>query len=182
MTKPELRTLYLAKRLLIPEEEFQQKSESITNQLLEIILDRKPRKVLLFLPIEQKREFDCRPLAKKLWSLGVENLIPSANFQTKEMQFSVFDPDTKLEQNKYGILEPKNPTFIIELSDSLTVVPLLIQDKNNFRVGYGGGFYDRFLAKNKETYSVGVSFFEALSFNIDFEVQDIALNQVVLSK
>src|SRR5690606_29706561 len=84
-----------------------------------------------------------------------------ADFEKGEMAHFLLQENTVLKASEYGIPEPISG---IELSPELldvVFVPLLAYDKIGHRVGYGKGFYDRFLAKcNKNAVFVGLSFFE----------------------
>ncbi len=179
MNKQELRTLFLAKRLLLTEDEVILKSNSLSEKALLIIREVKPSLVLLFLPISNKNEFDCKELVVKLWSLGIKTAIPVTDFTTKAMHFAIFDSNTELVEKKYGISEPRNPIYIKEYKNALAIVPLLAHDKSNFRVGYGGGFYDRFFQQQTNMYKLGVTFFAPVDFIDDLDTFDIRLDKVV---
>jgi 5-formyltetrahydrofolate cyclo-ligase len=181
MTKQELRTLFLAKRLLLNDAEFEQKSKSLTLQILAKIKELNPKQVLIFLPIESKKEYDCRFLTPKLWSKNIFTGIPIADFKNKKLSFATFNSDTELAETKFGIFEPHKPEIITNFDNTLAIVPLLAFDKNNFRVGYGGGFYDRFFAKNPSIYKLGISFFSPVEEIDDLDFFDIKLDEVVVS-
>ena len=83
------------------------------------------------------------------------------------------------DEKKYGISEPRNPIYIKEYKNALAIVPLLAHDKSNFRVGYGGGFYDRFFQQQTNMYKLGVSFFAPVDFIDDLDTFDIRLDKVL---
>lgn len=73
--------------------------------------------------------------------------LPSINSQTKEMFIHPYSDDDELIENRFGVPEP------ITLPESnlgkldMILVPALMADKNGYRLGYGAGYYDRFLSK-----------------------------------
>ena len=94
----------------------------------------------------------------------------------KEMYFVLFDK--KLEKNKYQIYEPIDKHIINKDELDLIVVPLVGFDKDNYRLGYGGGYYDRYLA-NYPGYTIGLAYSFQLIDNYKKEDFDIALDQII---
>jgi 5-formyltetrahydrofolate cyclo-ligase len=88
--------------------------------------------------------------------------------------------NTKFKKNKYNILEPLYGLEVPVAKIDVIFVPLLAFDIKGNRVGYGKGFYDKFLAKCKpETVKIGLSFFEAEEKIEDVSENDIQLNYCV---
>lgn len=72
--------------------------------------------------------------------------IPISDFSDKTMRFHQITSIKELSQNNHGIKEPeKSSKQITDYSNSICIVPALVFDLKGFRIGYGGGFYDRFL-------------------------------------
>ena len=90
------------------------------------------------------------------------------------------DQTTKFTTNKLGIREPIiKVSFDISLIE-IIIVPLLVFDKNGHRVGYGGGYYDRFMSNIKnDVIKVGLSLFDPIDKISDINDNDIPLNFVV---
>ena len=87
-------------------------------------------------------------------------IISKSNFKDYSLTNYILDDDVILELNKYGIPEPKNGKKIKNNLIDVVFVPLLSYDKKGSRVGYGKGFYDRFLSNQKNNIiKVGLSFF-----------------------
>ena len=85
------------------------------------------------------------------------------------MSHFYFEKNTKLVMNKYDILEPENAKICPINEIDVVLLPLLIFDKKGYRVGYGGGFYDRFIAELPEnTQLIGLSLFEPVE-----EIKDL---------
>ncbi len=91
---------------------------------------------------------------------------------TKAMEHYLWNDETKLVTNRWGIQEPDPETsqpIKIQSIDSI-LIPLLAFDKKGSRVGYGGGYYDRFLPQCRpDALKIGLSFFEPIE-----EVEDVA--------
>jgi len=87
--------------------------------------------------------------------------------------------DTKLHERSFGVLEPEEPSFIDESQIDVVLVPLLAFDSNGYRVGYGGGYYDRFLSRIPNALKIGVSLFSAVESISDNDKYDIPLDLCV---
>lgn len=179
MTKANLRKEYLAKRAELSLEEWAQLNALLTLKLLEVIQSKGSKNVMVFLPIMDKNEFDCKPLARALWQQNIKTYVPVSNHTTHTMAPAVYGQDTQIVLKKYGIPEPISPQLINPSSIDLVIVPLLVADQNLHRVGYGGGFYDRFLAINQQVFKLGVSFFEVVHRILDAHALDVPLDRVV---
>lgn len=178
MLKDNLRQIYIQKRLNISDTIFQERSNELTNKLVSRVLELAIKEVFIFLPIEKNREFDCRPMAQQLWRKGVKTYVPVSDFKTKTMCFAHYEGSTLLEEKRYGIIEPCSPE-LVHIENAIVVTPLLIADKNLNRIGYGGGFYDRFFSENKKVYKLGVSFFAPLEGCVETNSFDVPLDELV---
>jgi len=74
------------------------------------------------------------------------------------MYFGMIQPETVYRNNRYGIAEPVELQIVVPeaFSHSLLILPGLCYDKNNGRIGYGGGYYDRYIAEHKECFGLTV--------------------------
>ena len=139
--------------------------------------------VHLFLPIVEKREVDTYEFIHffKISFPKLVLVVSRSNHKTGEMSSVIFDPETTvLVKNKYNIPEPIYGEKIHSVQIDAVIVPLLTFDKNGHRVGYGAGFYDRFLAKCRaDVVKIGVSVFEPMEEMIDTNEQDVPLNYCI---
>jgi 5-formyltetrahydrofolate cyclo-ligase len=110
-----------------------------------------------FWPI--KDELDIRPLMKELANAGCQLALPVVQGKGKPLLFRAWSPGDALEEGVFGTFQPAVDKPAVE-PDAL-LVPLLACDEEGWRLGYGGGFYDRTLrglrARRKVT-AVGVAF------------------------
>jgi 5-formyltetrahydrofolate cyclo-ligase len=88
--------------------------------------------------------------------------------------------NTKIKKNHYNIPEPIDGIEINSSQLDIVFVPLLTFDKTGNRIGYGKGFYDRFLADCKpETIKIGLSFFDVETKVFESSKEDITLDYCV---
>ncbi len=179
MDKSELRELYKAKRKALPPGELERLSETIIEQTLtHFQLDGKT--ISLFLPIERHREINTYLLWERAMNVGATVAVPKTNFETLEMRHYLFEQTDQLELNEKGIPEPKKGKVVAADRFDIVFVPLLAVDKKGNRVGYGKGFYDRFLRKcSAQCIFIGLHFFDLESKIEDVLPTDVRLNAVV---
>ena len=110
-------------------------------------------------------------------------MVSKSNFKNNTLTHYYLQENTIVQLNKYGIPEPVNATEVSEKELDLIFVPLLISDQKNYRVGYGKGFYDRFLSNcKKEAKFIGLNFFAPIKKIEDINPFDIFLHQVIYPK
>lgn len=161
MQKTELRKKYLKLRQSLPEARVDDLSIAIANQALQLPIWDKTY-YHIFLPISEKKEVNTEFLLHILQGKDKSICIPKANFKTSEMQHILLQENTPIKISAYGIPEPVEGIAIPSSQFDVVFVPLLAFDLQGNRVGYGKGFYDRFLTHCKpECIIIGVSFFEA---------------------
>jgi 5-formyltetrahydrofolate cyclo-ligase len=182
MLKKQLRKIHLARRRSLSATERREKSLLIKDLFFERFDLSKVRYLHAFLPIEKFMEVDTRPILEKLWRdfPAVETLVPRVNFATGEIESLKFSPETKTARNVWQIDEPTHDeTVEAELID-LVLVPLVCFDRRGFRVGYGKGFYDRFLARCRaDCRKIGLDFFGPVEEISDADRFDIPLDACI---
>lgn len=175
MTKNELRVKYKYLRSTLSDEELTEKSILIANNLLRLdIWDKSCFHV--FLPITSQREVDTEFILHILAGKDKNVVISKSDFSTHEMHHFLLTDATKLVKNKYGIPEPIDGIEVDPAKIDVVFVPLLAFDVHGNRVGYGKGFYDRFLAKCPTAIKIGLSFFDAEPYCSDIFESDVKLD------
>lgn len=179
MTKKEARIKYKDLRQTLTPEERDEKSCAIANQLLQLpIWDKQYFHV--FLSITEHFEVDTEYILHILAGKDKDVLISKSDFATREMTHYLLTDSTKIKKNAYNIPEPVDGIIVPDSKIEVVLVPLLAFDKNGHRVGYGKGFYDRFLSKCKpEVITIGLSFFEAEDEILDVFESDVKLELCV---
>lgn len=84
----------------------------------------------------------------------------------------------ELTSGKYNIPEPTNENIVTDFDNSICIVPGICYDKENYRIGYGKGYYDRFLSKNKIK-TIGLCYKECMIEKIDNDKYDYKIDEVI---
>ena len=181
MTKAELRTVYKEKRKNMSVQELEKFNDLILINFQKINLYF-IRCVHTYLPSLKLREPDTATIIRYLQfkNPGLKVVVPKIDIHSGTMYHLRFDETVELINNSYGIDEPVEENKITENEIDLVLVPLLVFDKKGFRVGYGKGYYDQFLAKcRKDVIKIGLSFFEPVDEIPDLNAFDVSLNYCV---
>ena len=161
MTKAELRKKYKKRRDNLSEDTINDLSLAIANQLLKLSVWNYSF-YHIFLSIEEKKEINTDYILNILSGKDKNILISKSNFKTGNMINYLLTDNTIIIKNSFNIPEPVDGIQILNEKIDVVLMPLLAFDKVGNRVGYGKGFYDRFLANcNPETLKIGLSFFES---------------------
>ena len=175
MFKKELRKKYKELRAQLSESEIEENSLAIANRLLSLDIWNKTY-FHLFLTIEELKEINTEFILQILHGKDKEIVVSKSDFLTKKMSHYLLTDNTKFKKNEYNIPEPIDGLEVPIAKIELVLVPLLVFDKKGHRVGYGKGFYDKFLSECKpETIKIGLSFFEA-----EDKINDVFENDVLL--
>lgn len=175
MTKSELRKTYKILRNNLSENDIDEFSLAIANQLLKLPIWEYVF-YHIFLTIEEQKEVNTDYILNILSGKDKNILISKSDFDTGNMTHFLLTDSTVIKKNKYHIPEPIDGIEISSDKIDVVFIPLLAFDKKGHRIGYGKGFYDRFLASCKpKTIKIGLSFFEA-----EIEIADVYESDVKL--
>lgn len=179
MTKSHLRKKYKSLRGTLSSQQIDDFSISIANQLLKLpIWEHAFHHV--FLAIEEQKEVNTDYILNILSGKDKHIVISKSDFETGNMINFLLTDSTIIKKNHYNIPEPVDGIDIANDKIDVVFIPLLAFDKQGHRVGYGKGFYDRFLANCKpETIKIGLSFFEAETEITDVFESDVKMNYCV---
>tara|TARA_B100001029_G_scaffold46723_1_gene37000 strand:+ start:1275 stop:1832 length:558 start_codon:yes stop_codon:yes gene_type:complete len=156
-TKQQLRNIYSRER----KKKYFEIDQNFFKPLINL-LNKLQRKKIVFLSLYYPSNYEVNTLKILKLLKGKKNikvLLPVIRSNNK-MTFTKWDTLDVLKINRFGVLEPinKKKSYI----PNVALVPLLAYDKNNFRLGYGKGYYDRFFNKylslNKDILTIGVAF------------------------
>ena len=149
-----LRSLLIERRLAIPAADRADYSAAITAALLQHAPVRPGATLGFYWPM--KGEFDPRPLARQLHGLGVNLALPVVVTANAPMQFRTWRPGTKMIPGIWNIPVPEQDDPV---SPNVLLAPLVGFDKQRYRLGYGGGYFDRTLAASSpKPVTIGVGF------------------------
>lgn len=151
MNKEELRALYRQIRLRMTKSEVSSKSRMIGRRLLHEIDWPAYKIVCSFTPINDLNEVDIKPVIERLKTQGLQ-ISSIAPFKRSEIPADSFD---------------------------VILVPCLAYDEQRHRLGWGGGWYDRFLAGQPQALKVGLAYQDSLVSGLSQEAHDIPLDMII---
>lgn len=179
MNKKDLRQKYKALRKSLSFDEIMNDSLMIANHCLDLPIWEKTY-FHLFLPIESQKEINTEFILQILSGRDKEIVVSKSDFETTTMTHFLLTDNTKFKNNAYDIPEPVDGIEVPCQKIDVVFVPLLAYDKKGHRVGYGKGFYDKFLQNCKsETLKIGLSYFDPEEIIEDIAMDDIALDYCV---
>ncbi len=146
--KSEIRNEYKQKRKTIPQEQKLTMDSEICKRFLTLSSYRFADTVLLYSPL--KYEIDTRIIAEDALAKGKKVAFPRC-VENNEMVYHYIENLDQLESGMYGIQEPNKdlPLYESGSGHTICVLPAICYDKRGYRLGYGKGYYDRFLSKFK---------------------------------
>ena len=170
MDKKELRKKYTKVRADVEDKE--SKDRLIRKNLRQLDIYKKAKSVFVF--ISYKSEVDTRGIIEDILADGKKLLVPLV--KGSEMIAVEVKGIDDLEPNKMGILEPKSGKEVTDVD--LTITPGLAFDKRGYRLGYGGGYYDKFFAK-VDTIRMGIGYSDQYVESLVHEGYDKALEYLL---
>jgi len=185
MTKAQLRKEFLAKRKNLCLHDLQKQSQAIRQQFFQRFDLRQIKTLHIFLPILKQNEINTQIIIQEIFQHYPQiTLITSkSHFQTCTMDSYILKSHTQITENRWGIPEPINAIFCSDDIIDMVLIPLLGFDQHGFRVGYGKGFYDRFLQKcRSDVIKVGLSLFEPVDKIDDVNEYDVKMDFCVMSE
>lgn len=179
MTKNELRKKYKDLRSKLSLNEIDDFSIAIANELLQLPIWN-AEYYHIFLSIVEHKEVNTEFILSILSGKDKHIILSKSDFKTSTMNHFLLTDSTTIKTNKWNIPEPVDGIEIQPDKIEVVFIPLLAFDKEGNRVGYGKGFYDKFLAECKpETIKIGLSFFEAEENVRDVFEKDVKLDYCV---
>jgi 5-formyltetrahydrofolate cyclo-ligase len=182
MTKAELRKLYLLKRSELSVAEIAEASKKIADRFFREIELGEVKSLSTFIRIAKFNEVDTSAIYYRLWKdrPWVRTYAPRTDVESGELENLMIFPDTPLTENRWGVREPAAGESIDPALIDVVIVPVLCADAEGHRVGYGKGFYDRFLTKCRSScLKIGVNYFGPVSEPIDSAEHDVRLDACI---
>ena len=143
--KRTIRDQYRAARRAIPPEKKAEADARICSRFLSLAAYRYSGTVLLFAPLDD--EIDVMPIAQAALDAGKTVAFPRCHREERTITFHAVGSPSELSPDNYGIREPAAglPALDVNASGTICLIPALVYDREGYRIGYGGGYYDRFL-------------------------------------
>lgn len=171
--KKDLRKKYLNIRKNILEKD--KKDEAIFRKVIEEAVVKEAKTILIYVSLDD--EVDTKKLIAYFLTEGFKVAVPRVD--GKMMRFYYIESFNDLENGYKNILEPtRNCILVLDFDKSICITPGICFNKKGYRIGYGAGYYDRFLA-DKSIMSIGLCYKECLieeNFNDKF---DVPVNKII---
>ncbi len=176
-SKKQARELFLSARASISYKDTATMSQAVCDRLLGQIKLLDVRTVLLFFPV--RREPNIFPLMELLSDIGIRTAFPVSHKNDTTLEFRYVKRIEDFLDGAYGIKEPKSSCeTVTDFSACACIVPALAFDKKGTRIGYGKGYYDRFL-KDFCGISIGVAFSSFVVDALPEESTDVPIDLIV---
>lgn len=172
VSKSNLRTIAKSNRKQIKNKEL--KENTITNKLLNHKRIINSNNILIY--VSMKYEVSTFNLIKELLILNKNIFVPKVIDSI--IKFYKINSIDELKLSNLNILEPITNIEYKYNNDTVCIIPGLMFDKFNNRLGYGGGYYDRFLSENN-VYKIGICFNELLVEKINVDSYDVKMDEVI---
>ncbi|MDI5893972.1 5-formyltetrahydrofolate cyclo-ligase [Flavobacterium algoritolerans] len=177
--KKELRLKSKTLRNALSENEIEEMSLAVANKILTLPIWEKTY-FHIFLPITEQKEVNTEFILHLLSGKDKEIIVSKADFETRNMTHFLLTDNTRIKKNAYNIPEPTDGIEVPSHKIDVVFVPLLAFDKKGHRVGYGKGFYDKFLSECKpDVIKIGLSFFDPEELITDVFEGDVKLDYCV---
>ena len=175
MDKKALRRAIGAKKSALTPEEVERRSAILAQRLFDTEPYRQAGSLYAYLSFNQ--EVRTNPIIERAWAGGKRVAVPKVI--GKEMVFIWLTNFDQLGPGYYGITEPIEDGPVADDTHALVLMPGLAFDPEGHRVGYGGGFYDRFLEKEPEHPLVALCFDFQMFDHLEVESHDIPVDLVI---
>jgi len=162
----------------LSKETYRARSESIIQRFVISRLFRQAE--VIGVTISRFPEVRTMSLIEEAWRAGKRVVVPRCNTETKEMTFREIMSYDELEVVSSGLYEPKeNETDAVEKQEiDLLIVPGVIYSNEGYRIGFGGGYYDRYL-KDYDGRTVSLAFTEQTGQVVPVEPYDVPVQYII---
>lgn len=151
--------------------------EKIKNNVLNNKKVLKSKDILIY--ISKNEKIDTKKIIKELWKLNKNIYVPKV--EGNIINFYLLKSFNDLELGIFNILEPITNIKYKDNKISCIIVPGLLFDKNNNRLGYGRGYYDKYL-ENKNIYKIGLCFSTLIVDKITIDKNDIKMDEIITER
>ena len=180
LDKNQLRTFYKELRAALSNEEIEQKSLQISNNVIAFLKEQNVLShIHLFFPIPKQLEINTYPIKEYIEERGGTIYTSKVDPGSLKLQTLLLKPGATFQLDSWGIPIPEDCDIASNERIQLVFVPLLAYDQKGNRIGFGKGYYDVFLASLDPTViKVGLSFFSP-ELSIPSELHDIPLDYCI---
>ena len=179
MNKSELRKIYLEKRAAMSAVEIDAASRAVAERFFSEVDLGDVKKLHTFIRVARTHELDTSRIYYRLWRerADIETYAPRIELGGTKMENVFFHAASDLIENRWGIREPDGEQTASPTEFDIVLVPLLAFDAQGHRVGYGKGYYDRFLSECRpDCLKIGLSAFDSETKIDDVHEGDVRLD------
>ncbi len=168
--------MILKKRLELDQEKYETYSQKIVEKLRNQIKKMEFDSIALYYPIN--KEVNVLSLIEELLKTQKKVYLPKV--LGKQMKMGRVKSLDRLIKSKFNIPEPIDDEFSSKID--LYIIPAIAYDFNGYRIGYGGGYYDRYFLQNPKTYLIGVVFNFQLIDSVPIHPHDLQADLIMTEK
>ncbi|WP_430534693.1 5-formyltetrahydrofolate cyclo-ligase [Listeria rocourtiae] len=177
-TKAMLRKQILEKLSEMDKITYEQRSQSIAEQLFQEETWKNAKNIGI--TIARFPEIATQAIIERAWQDGKTVSIPETNNKTKNMQFRIYKDGDELCKKALGLYEPTEHAIIApKTTIDLLVVPGVLFREDGYRIGFGAGFYDRYLADYQGN-TISLCYSNQITLNFTPESHDLPVQKLVI--
>lgn len=181
MNKSTLRKKYLDQRLSLSDKQFKLLNQQLVDLFFKSIDLSNVKYLHIFLPIEKFKEVDTWLIIDRTLKELPQIKLVIPKVVGDSLDHYLYEGKEQLVSDKWGIPEPASGELVNPDQIDLVIVPLVIADQHGHRIGYGKGYYDKFLSQCKSNVQkIGLSILPLLDGLIDSEATDVKLDGCVM--
>jgi len=178
--KENIRSEKRYERLLLSDAHVARLSDNFLSQWMKFAKELSYQSIAIYYPFDN--EASPLEIMNYLHSKNKEVLLPVIENESKKLLFAKCDIQSELVKNNFGIFEPRDKEFVDIEEIDIALIPCVAFNNKLFRLGMGGGFYDRTFSNKSSTILIGVAYsfqYENESFQ---EKHDIKMDYVITQK
>ena len=178
--KHQIRAYYRKARAALSAEARELMDITICANLSELPIIKDADKVLVFYPV--KNEPDIRKFINALYAMRKRVAFPVSNSNDCTLTFKYVGDLAEMVMGTYNIPEPSADAPIVkDFSNCVCIVPALVFDRYGYRIGYGKGYYDRFL-KDFQGTSIGIAYSDFVADTLPYEPTDMTVDMIITER
>lgn len=182
MIKVDIRKNTMKLRNSLTRDELEEYSYKITNRVIKSTVYKKARSIFIYISFGS--EVETRNIIEDALISGKKIYVPKTNKKIKEMIAVEINNFNNMTVDKWGILEPSGvDKNNIGKDFDLIIMPGVAFDRNGNRIGYGGGYYDKYIYNSRDKYRLlALAYDIQIVQNMEVEVHDIVVDYIVTEK
>ncbi len=178
INKSDLRQKILRQLNEMDKEKHREQSEKLANQLFN--MPEWQQSMIIGVTISRFPELDTTSIIKRAFHEQKTIVIPETLYPGHNMQFRKYQSGDQLVEKKLGLKEPSEKAPVVQKEAiDLLIVPGVVYNDAGYRIGFGGGFYDRYL-ENYPNHTISLCFSEQISGDLKPEAHDIPVEKILV--